>query len=94
MIKGLKTRVQRLELSIGNEEILPTAIIFSVQSAKKLAGPFSDDLITGLKSDDAELERLPGETVAELDTRAEAYPPRMPGSIRVWIYQYKKELEC
>lgn len=92
MVKALKARLEALEAVIGDTgDNGPRMLIIARGSAKKGAVPFSDDDITGMTSTDATLIRAAGETVADMEARAEAIPPQVPGGVRCWIRTYKDD---
>lgn len=93
MAKALKARIDALEAVMGDIENGPRTIIIERYDASADGNPLPDDSIIGMTSHDTTLVRQPGETVAELDARAEAYPPHYPGGVRCWIRQYREASE-
>ncbi|TAN27277.1 MAG: hypothetical protein EPN31_12135 [Castellaniella sp.] len=64
-------------------------IVMEVIDAHIDAPPYTRDSIIGLRADDAELTRLPGESFQALHDRAAAVPPRVAGAVRVWFCRYQ-----
>lgn len=80
-----------MEAVWGESENLPKTIIVGVVDASAGGKALPQDQVTGLRSGDTKLARLEGETLAELDVRAEAVPPMYPGCVRVWFREYEGE---
>jgi len=89
MSKALRSRLKALEVQLGPGEDLPTAIFIGVKSCRLGAPNYTDHDILSVEAGSLVLERLPGETVEELQARAEAVPPTHPGSVRVWLMRYR-----
>ena len=81
MSARLEARLSRLEAASGYGIDLPRTLIISRCDAE-------DDRIIGMTSDDISLVRLPGESIEQLDARAESFPPGYPARVRVWFRQY------
>lgn len=84
MAKALQARLERLEAASGYGIDLPRTLIISRCDAE-------DERIIGMTSDDISLVRLPGESIEQLEARAEAYPLHMPGAVRCWFRRYSDE---
>lgn len=91
MSKALKTRLAALETYFSPDDGSRPKAIFIMRSSGRTGEPHPDHLIIGLSGGDVTLLRLPGETMPELQARAEAYPPHVPGGVRCWISQYKDD---
>lgn len=87
MAKALRARLDALEAVMDER---PTIIIVEIVDGMHGA-PIPDDHVMGLSAHDMTLMRKEGETVADLDARAEAIPPQVPGGTRVWMRQYREE---
>ncbi len=90
MSKALKSRLAALEIRLDPGEGLPTAIFIGCKSCRLGAPDYTDDDILAVAADALVLDRLPGETVEELQARAEAVPPACPGGVRIWMMRYRE----
>lgn len=90
MAKALKARIDALEAVIVDIDDGPRTIIIEIADGTRDGAPLPDDQIVGLSSHDVTLIREEGETVAQLDARAETFPPHYPGGVRVWIRKYRE----
>lgn len=84
MAKALQARLERLEAASGYGIDLPRTLIISRRDD-------DDALVIGMTAHDVSLVRLPGESIEQLDARAEAYPLHMPGAVRCWFRRYSDE---
>lgn len=84
MAKALQARLERLEAASWYGIDLPRTIIISRRDD-------DDALVIGMTAHDVSLVRLPGDSIEQLDARAEAYPLHMPGAVRCWFRRYSDE---
>jgi len=93
--EALKARLRRIERFVADDDDLPGAIIISVISGRRDAPPRDDErdcigLLATYGGPWKKIVRRPGETLTEMDKRAEIGED---GSIPTWMRVYSGDEE-